>query len=484
LCCFLSQVNKERNGIEIAFEPGKKLDAVENLISGAVILFSDIYGVDMDPTTSAPVEVGTIPEVVNALFSFSLVTREDVLQFRFMEEGGGPWLSAIKETIDFMSIPTPTSRIVNNPNSSSAGTSLAMSPGTRGSNGSGGFVGGGNDAVRSMSMSTPSASVHNATQIEFATVSGQVFSASGDVQVFLQALINGTHKFNTIQAVNEVASKFSEIFRYLSEVKCNKEVSCQFGERMEDCVRILADPSIGILNVAAPSHTNTISSQLHSLSLKLNDCIDYLLGVSNVGWLPICLKPTGAANTKYKLLDLEITSIMNALIRATGNDISLVFMDIVYEAGADVRKSMLALGGAESIYKDSSKIRALAKLIQTTQSDLEEELRLMVTGSGSDTSSSTHTILHSISTMSVLSNSEFNSNNRQYNSLSNLRSADGPPSSRNSRASRGSRGQSVVAGNPGGSNGGGNGSCFSRYLCCCLGGGTKSGTHNLKNRVI
>jgi hypothetical protein len=96
LCCFLSQVNKERNGIEIAFEPGKKLDAVENLISGAVILFSDIYGVDMDPTTSAPVEVGTIPEVVNALFSFSLVTREDVLQFRFMEEGGGPWLSAIR----------------------------------------------------------------------------------------------------------------------------------------------------------------------------------------------------------------------------------------------------------------------------------------------------------------------------------------------------------------------------------------------------
>jgi hypothetical protein len=455
LCPFW-QVNPERTGIEINFEQGKKLDAVENLLSGRLIDLKEIFGVDMDPLTTAPIEAGYIPETVNSLFAFALVTREDVLQFRFTEEGGGPWLLAMMATIAFMSVPPPSSR---------SNTTMGNGSPTRGSNGTSSSAVGSDH--RSLSMAA------GGLQVEFATVSGQVFSASGDVQLFLEGLINDKHKFVNVAAVKEAAMQFSEVLRYLSEVKCNKEVATQFGERMEDCVRVLADPTVGILNVASPSHSNSIAQYMRTLSLKLTDCVDYLIGVSSVGWLAVCLKPAGAANTKYKMMDLEVTSVMNQLIKAVGDN-GLMFGDVVY-AGADVRKSIISLNGAESIYKDTSKIRALAKLIQTTQSDLEEELRLIVMGDNS----SNHSVLHTFSSSSVMSNS----NQDRYTTLQ-------PNENRTSRTSRGtgsnSAGNSLSEQQQQDQGRGG----FCRYLCCCFGtsrdsvSATKNNRADLNRRLI
>jgi hypothetical protein len=330
-------MNEERSGLVLSIlATGKRFNRIESINNGRIILFADVLGAIL------PMEGWVLNE--QNRFRFSLITREDELVMD-MEAPGVSWLQAVRDMAVFMKIPKPSAR------------SMSVAP--------------------SRAVNTTMNSL-----IEFSANSGAVFACSSDIPLLLEGFNQVAYKSAVIL---EIAARMNWILKLIPELKSNKEAALIFGERLEEVIRALGDPEVGIVFQSRDSDKSLLNFHLSTLHGKLQDIVNYLTVQSRSGWLIASLTNTSSlygnvnsdsAKVKYDLFDSEITSIVNALIKATSSYCTSLtpFEKKEYIMAVDVRKSIDALGGIEAIYHDAAKERALARLIQCDAQAIHMEL--------------------------------------------------------------------------------------------------------------
>lgn len=327
---------------------GKKFNRIESINNGRIILLSDITGAIIPPEGW----------VLNSMskFRFTLITREDELEME-MDPVGVTWLQGVRDMAIFMKLPKPSAR-----------SNIYVPPRTT------------NTTMNSL--------------IEFSANSGVVFACSSDIPL----IINGFDQVvGKSPMIVEIGNRFQLILKLIPELKSNKEAALNFGERIEEIVRVLGDGDVGILHQCRENDKSLLNFHLSTLHGKLQDIINYLTVQSRSGWLLASVMTSTSiysgsnnesAKYKFEYFDNELMSIINALIKAiSGPNSNLVlFEKKEYAMAVDVKKSIEALGGIEAIYHDGAKERALARLIQADGHDIHNELIefIRMTSNGSE----------------------------------------------------------------------------------------------------
>ncbi len=330
-------MNPDRTGLVLSIvATGKKFNRVESINNGRIILFVDVIGATIPPE-------GWVLNSRNR-FRFGLLTKEDELSVE-MDPIGVTWLQAVRDMAIFMKIPKPSARS--------------------------------NAYVTPRAINTTMNSL-----MEFSANSGAVFACSSDIPL----IIDGFQQVaNKSPIVVEIGSRFQTILKLIPELKSNKEAALNFGERVEEIVRVLGDGEVGILYQFRENDKSLLNFHLSTLHSKLQDIINYLTVQSRPGWLVVSVLGSSSiysssnsesAKFKFEYFDNELVSIINALIKAMSvlNTSLVLFEKKDYSMAVDVKKSIEALGGIEAIYHDGAKERALARLIQADGHDIHHEL--------------------------------------------------------------------------------------------------------------
>lgn len=310
---------------------GKKtFNRLVSINNGRVIPWADITGATL------PVHGWQLDDRTGH-FPFTLITTEDELHME-MDAVGVPWLRAVQEMVVFTRIPKPAAR------------SIAMN--TAGD--------------RSMTS--------NNTLMEFSAHSGAVFACSSDVLLLLENLTTLASRYPIIP---DITTRINVILKLIPDLKCNKEAALNFGDRLEEMTRVLADVDSGIIHNAKDSDKTLMNFHLSTFNNKLNEVIKYFQCQSTTGWLTFNLsnRTADSAKTKYNTLDLDLVNIVNTLIKALNLSATLKILPKKdYMMAVDVRKSIEALGGIQMIFDDVAKERSLARLIQAEGHEIHREL--------------------------------------------------------------------------------------------------------------
>eukprot|EP01038_Epipyxis_sp_PR26KG_P011285 gene11285-15139_t len=394
----------------------QKLSRVESLNNGRILLFQDITGCFLPSSWSS----------VNGVFVFSLITREDQLSMEMSSEGV-VWLKAVQELVKFQRITVPSSRniisVSNRPSSSSWSSSMLSN---------------------SSQMMRSSEQDDNINSNQFAANSGTFYSCSNEIQLLIESMNSLASQSSRIP---EIGKASLSILKVLTDLKSNKEAGVVLGNRMEDFIRALADPTSGILQALdKPGDKSLLNFHLGSMNNKLKEAEKFLTSQCFVGWLGCAVnRPSDTMRGRFDQLDTDMVLILNALIKAVNsatnyraNELKL-FERKEYNMMVDIKSSIDSLGGAEAIYKDTIKEKALAKLIQSDPSDINEELQKLLF------SSKRSSIRYSLSGAS--SNSSFVSSSTATSSVNT--------SSTNN------------IDNYGNNNNYNQPSCWQKYFCCC-----------------
>jgi hypothetical protein len=226
------------------------------------------------------------------------------------------------------------------------------------------------------------------------TANGQ-FVTSSDIMILLRSLES---YYKQIPSLPSFATEIQHIFQTLSQVQCNRDAACCFGHRLEEIIRILANPRQGILRVALVSYYSTLQSQILTLTQKLIEIKAFLSSLTVSGWLSLTLygqlhhqrsrfnRLLSSESTddlpylrmKYEECDRDLMVIMNRIIRdfpqMNWNEFETSFG---YDMVLDVMETVENYGGVKKIKSDRSKIKAVSRLIQCNEVELEVELRRM-----------------------------------------------------------------------------------------------------------
>lgn len=358
-------MTEDRNGLLLSTVAGnrKGFNRLESIHNGRVITWSDITGAVLHPEGW-----GVLDPVTNH-FYFTLITQEDEL-FVEMEANGVSWLQAVQEMVTFFKIPKPAARTIS--------VNFAA------------------DRVMSSTMNN---------LMEFSANSGAIFTCSSEVPLLIEGFNSVAHKF---PAVLEIGSRLNNIMKLIPDLKCNKEAALNFGERMEDIIRMLGDADHGILHNAQDSERTLLNFHLGTLNNKLNDIIKYFYTQSRPGWLVVNLssRTQDSAKFKYNTYDHDLLAIVNTLVKALHLSPPLQLLTKKdYTMAVDVRKSIEALGGLQVIFQDVAKERTLARLIQADGGEVHSELadfldKVNANGSGNGQGSNSPNGLHSSTSVS------------------------------------------------------------------------------------
>ena len=231
------------------------------------------------------------------------------------------WIRALNDAITFTRIPIPPSK------SSSSSSSLFSSPtivsnyNDSNSNGNGWRslsvdgastrpsidirdsqksikvkVGGFSEAnsnyqlMTSVPLPSLSSSSSSSSRIDFSANSGTIFTCAGDVAMILDQLgAQPTVVPGINAAAKELSSRGGMLLRLLTEVKVNKEAAVEFGDRVQDIIRIIGEPHAGLLtklknNSNSNNDYNTIQVNLINLCGKLSDATTFIETQVSVGW--------------------------------------------------------------------------------------------------------------------------------------------------------------------------------------------------------
>eukprot|EP01033_Poteriospumella_lacustris_P002863 gene2863-2087_t len=334
---FIVTMTDDRNGLLLTSVAGNKkgFNRLESIHNGRIIAWQDITGAELAPGGGAG--GGWVLDPITNHFYFTLITKEDEL-FMEMEAYGVPWLQAVQEMVTFMQIPKPAARTI----------SVNMAA----------------DRAASSTVNT---------LMEFSANSGAIFTYSSDVPLIIEGFNSMASKFPLLL---EVGQRMNNTLKLIPELKVNKEAALNFGERLEEIIRMLGDPDVGILYHTDETDRTMVNFHLSTLNNKLNDLIKYFYTQSRAGWLVVNLssRTQDAAKFKYNAYDVDLITIINTLIKAMNLTELVPFPKKDYAMAVDVRKSIEALGGIQVIYNDSAKERALARLIQADGSDVHSEL--------------------------------------------------------------------------------------------------------------
>jgi hypothetical protein len=341
-------MTEDRSGLLLtSMVTGRRgFNRLESINNGRVILFQEITGATLLTRD------WTLDHITNH-FYFTLFTKDDELYME-MEANGVPFLQAIQEIVAFTQIPKPAARSISVNHHS-------------------------NNNNHRMHASSSSSSTLSATSttmqslMEFSANSGAIFTCASDIPLIIENFNVLTTKFTHLL---DIGSRCNTILKLIPELKCNKEAALNFGERIEEIIRVLGDPDVGIIYNAQDHEKSLLNFHLSSFNHKLNDIIQYFYHQSRSGWLTINLsnRLQDSAKYKYNTFDADLISIINTLIKAMHLTGSLsLFSKKEYNMAVDVRKSIEALGGIQTIFEDMAKERALARLIQADGNEVHSE---------------------------------------------------------------------------------------------------------------
>jgi hypothetical protein len=330
---FYVAMTDDRSGLLLSTIAGsrKGFNRLESIHNGRLISWQDITGAELSPA-------GWVLDPVTNHFYFTLVTKEDEL-FMEMEAYGVPWLQAVQEMVTFMQIPKPAARTM------------------------------------SVNMTADRTQANNMNNLmEFSANSGVIFTCSSDVPLLIEGFNSLATRFPLLL---EVGQRLNSVLKLIPELKVNKEAALNFGERLEEVIRMLGDQEVGVLYNTGDNDRTLVNFHLSTLNNKLNEIIKYFYTQSRAGWLGLNLssRTQDSAKFKYNSFDLDMITIPNTLIKALNLTELSPFPKKDYAMAVDVRKSIEALGGIQIIYNDAAKERALARLIQADGSDVHSELK-------------------------------------------------------------------------------------------------------------
>lgn len=327
-------MNDSHSGVVLRVDaPQRRLTKPESLLNGRVVLLSEMIAVDVVSESGKDPALG-VSRVI-------LRTSEDEITLAPHADDADAarqWQSSLQTVLEFSRVPPPAS------------VSISNSSGRSGSGAQHHIPGG------------------------FSMSSGAVFMTAGDVAVFLEGMKSVADK---VSVCGDLATHLQTVFKQIPEVKCNKEAVTTFAERLEDIVRVLADPNSGVITTAKEADFGLLRFHVTSLDKKICDFSNFLQTLVGAGWLTVCIRAGASLKQKFESFDSSIVSVVNVLVRALG-DPDIAFTKKEYSNVVDVKKSVDALGSPTVICHDPVKIRALARLIQSDGSQLQEELEDMV----------------------------------------------------------------------------------------------------------
>jgi len=201
------------------------------------------------------------------------------------------------------------------------------------------------------------------------------------------------------EAVFVEASDYLEaVLREIPEVKCAKSSAHEFAERMEDVVRLLVQDG-GLLSMVTGDNIGQVRVHLKALAQKAKQASSFLDMHSEPGWLKRLMKASTSGKgyssstssffsfwtrssrpVSFQSLDDDITGIVNTIVRVLVSphvQHLALFTRKQYET-MDVKRSIGALGGVDTISLDVAKQRALARLIGSDYEHVSSELSLLV----------------------------------------------------------------------------------------------------------
>jgi hypothetical protein len=383
----------------------KKLDFIENSYNGRLISLSEITDINMKPIIRN-IDQKESDNDHNTIF-FSLLTKEGEIILE-MTKGGVAWIRALNDAITFSRIPVPPSKSAASPlikpsfsnnNNNTGWRSISIDNGsltTRDSSkGSGASLKVKVAGISDISSNYIAFPQHeqrhtfssfpnvrgDSSKIDFSANSGTVFTCSGDVAMILDQLAaQPTFVPGINAAAKEMSSRANTVIKLITEVKVNKEAAAEFGDRIEDIIRLIGEPHAGLLTKIKSNDYNNIQVQIINLCGKLSDAASFIETQVSIGWFVNALNKKGNARMKYYTLDFEMIAIVNTMIvqvlgqNSTDSNFKL-FQKKTYDNAIDIRKSVDALGGVDFIYSDPAKTRALARLIQADGADVAAELK-------------------------------------------------------------------------------------------------------------
>ena len=340
----------------------RSLNRTESFNNGRVLPFQDIIGTVL-PNGFDLSQSKSFDSSPNYLvFRCTLITREDELEFE-MGPNGVTWLNAVESMVFFKHIPQPVMTHRNQTYRYDSGM-------------------GGIGAVPHLTSVD--------SNMEFSATSTVVFTCSSDVQLILEAW----DKFSEISnRVVDIGKELNQILSLLTDVKCNKEASLNFGFRVEEITRVLGDQSTGIFSAVLENtkFQKSLLLQLPPLLSKLQEIKMYIKKQTSPGWLLHSINgPYDHARFALELFDSQLIYIVNILIQEIDCEASAsgLFEIKLYDMMVDVNASAQALGGIERIFGDPTKERALAHIIQSERLELHIELELMSSEGDKDRRSS------------------------------------------------------------------------------------------------
>jgi hypothetical protein len=251
-------------------------------------------------------------------YDISIFTKEDPLQLRRLNPLNTfptppelnefhQWYEALHYAVTFVAIPPPSSTL-RHANSSASATMPYSEMGL-------------SHVLPTGRNSSSSAAIHYGF---YSMNSGLLFSCAGDVVIILQTIQQ--HLPSSYPSILSFALLVTEIFKLLPEIKTNKETISNFGERLEDLIRVLGDPTNGVLWIHHRPSSKTragggggggravsvIDSQLVLLSTVLTDCRDYLRPLARRGWMKTLLTNKNISRVlkfpRFKTLKSQIAS--------------------------------------------------------------------------------------------------------------------------------------------------------------------------------
>jgi hypothetical protein len=230
------------------------------------------------------------------------------------------------------------------------------------------------------------------------------YVCSSDVVILIRSM-ESYHK--QIPSLQPFVNEIQNLFHVLSQVQCNRDAACCFGHRLEEIIRFIANPRQGILRLALVSYYGTLQSHLHTLTTKLIEIKGFIHSLTTSGWLSLVFNghvtqqrnpfnrlfasnssssPSGSPPSdgsgspylrmKYEDYDRDLMIIMNRILRdfpqITWTEFETSYS---YDMILDVMDTIETYGGVKNIKTDRSKIKAVSRLIQCHEVELEAELR-------------------------------------------------------------------------------------------------------------
>lgn len=349
-------------------------------------------------------------------YDICISTKEDTLQLRRHNSHMYPsstdldefqhWYDALEYAIRFVAIPPPSSTIRHLAGQTTA-TSYPLD----------------STPVTTTRNSSSSAAIHYGF---YSMNSGLIFSCAGDVAIILKSF---DHLQRQYPSINQFTTLSTEILKLIPDVKTNKETVANFGERLEDIIRVLGDQSNGVFWMKYnPTDYTLIDQQISLLSEILRDFKEYLTPLTITGWMNVIMtnqniskvlkyprfktfqskiaskkrmlkssknisgttsssSVSGAissySNEKcilrqvFESVDTNLITICNYLLTNYGDD-TWIFKKKEYDMVIDIQQTIDILGGLLVISKEQAKIKALARLIQSDYSDVENEILIIL----------------------------------------------------------------------------------------------------------